>query len=84
MSEVAQATREPLVMFPIYDHPLDWPQHFVARRVFVFPGDEAPQKDPHPFATHMSLVHLRTMLPEGLNRIGPCEGDDPKILETWL
>ncbi len=75
---------EPLVMFVIYNHPKDWPDHYVARRWFVFPGEEEPRTELAPFAADMSLDRLRLKLPPGLVMLARCDGDDPVILETWL
>lgn len=75
---------EPLVMYVIYDKPIDWPHHFVARRFVVLAGEEVARADKHVFATHLSLTHLRTMLPPGLFCLARSECDEPQIVETWL
>lgn len=84
MSEVAQATREPLVMFAIYEHPTDYPNDYVVRRLFVFPGEEAARAEIQPWYIDRTLEAVRTQIPPGMFCLGRCEGDDPKILETWL
>lgn len=84
MKEAPAEQGEPLVMFVIYKHPLDWPHHFVARRLFVLAGEEEPTPDKCVFATHISLIHLRSMLPPGLACLARCPDDDPEIVETWL
>jgi hypothetical protein len=76
-------------MYVIYDHPKDFPAHFVVRQWKVVGPDEVskePQvmvaRDPH--ALTDTLEEARSALPEGLYRIPRYQGDDPVITEVWL
>lgn len=67
-----------LAIWVIYDHPTDWPNHFVARRWV----DERPTED---MVLAFDLDRLREFLAEhGFVCLARMEGDDPKIVETWL
>jgi hypothetical protein len=70
-----------LPMWVIYEHPSDYPEHFVVRCVHVTAGklvfDTACTLCP-------TLEDARASLPEGLLNIGRQEGDDPVIREVWL
>lgn len=68
-----------LPVWVVYDHPQDFPDHFVAR---LWEG-----MDNTPTATVLvadTLAELRDMLPPDLNGLERMEGDDPTIVETWL
>jgi hypothetical protein len=70
-----------MMMWVVYDHPLDYPQKYVAR-LWNINGD-------HPAATNVialadTLVEIRQMLPEGLSRLERFDGDDECIVEVWL
>ncbi len=61
----------------IYDHPIDFPDEFVARKFIL----DKPTKD---MIVMPSLDELRKMLPLGLTRLDRCLEDDPRIIEVWL
>lgn len=67
-------------MWVVYDHPIDFPDWWVARRFDgPVPTDEV--------ITAPSAPVLRSMLREAwpdLVRFSRSEGDDPKIAEVWL
>lgn len=70
-----------LVMWVIYDHPSDFPEHFVARRWV----GESPTTD-HVLADSLEDVRTKVatrfaFVPSMLPRF---ENDDPKIVEVWL
>lgn len=70
-----------LAMWTVYDHPLDYPEHFVAR-CFRVRGGENPTDH---VITAASLHQLRIMLmAAGLTCLNRNKGDDAKIVETWL
>lgn len=71
----------PLPMWVIYEHPLDFPQSYVVRRVEVFAGKLVYDAI---CTLHHSLEDARAALPEGLFCIGQQPDDDPSIRETWL
>jgi hypothetical protein len=72
-----------LTVWTVYDHPSDYPNHWVARRWVV---DEAGP------TTYRSDVFVRDDLNElrdqlsrmGLFPLGRSPEDDPTIVETWL
>lgn len=84
MKEAPSDQGEPLVMFAIYDHPTDYPHAFVCRRWFCFPGEDVPRADVNPWYIGLTLDDVRMQVPPGLVMLSRCEGDDPKIVETWL
>ena len=72
-----QLSDGPLEMFVIYDHPLDYPGHFVVRR---WMGGK-PTED---FAIADSIETARTEVPPGMYRLPRQSGEDKVILETWI
>lgn len=70
-------------MWTVYDHPSDFPDHFIARRWEVAGG-----ADPVPTSqviTATDIEALRGMLTAmGLYPLNRNEGDDPTIMESWL
>lgn len=72
-----------MAIWTIYDHPRDYPAHYVARRWELRRGDE----NPHPTDDVLLAEHLdelRRLLPPGLSRFPCVDRDDPCIVETWL
>ena len=67
----------PLEMFVVYDHPRDYPGHFVVRRWI---GGK-PTQD---FAIADSLEAARAWVPEGMYRLPHQPGKDDVITETWI
>ena len=70
-----------LLIWTIYDHPADYPEWFVARPLIIRP------KTAGPVPMHLiakDLDTLRTLLPDGLTRLGRQTDDDPVILEVWV
>ena len=70
-----------LEMWTVYDHPLDYPDYFVARKSVV--GVNAVTMTHEMFMAD-TLDELRKLLPAGLYRIHRYEQDDPMIVEVWL
>jgi hypothetical protein len=71
-------TQPGLTIWVVYDHPLDWPDHYVARRW----DGELPTED---LVVTFDLELLREHLADkGLARLDRRRNDDPVILETWL
>lgn len=67
-----------LPIWVVYDHPLDWPDHYVAR---LWVG-ERPTGD---MVLTFSLDALREHLADqGFVRLDRNKEDDPVIVETWL
>ena len=70
-----------LAMWTVYDHPRDYPEHYVAR-CFRVRGGANPTE--HAIITK-SLHQLRMMLlAAGLVCLSRSDDDDPKIVETWI
>lgn len=70
-----------LLIWTLYDHPLDYPEWFVARPHIILP------KLPTAFPMHLmarDLETLRRALPNGLVRMERLADDDPCIIETWV
>lgn len=72
------AVAEELELWTIYDHPVDHPRHFVARR---FLGDKPQAR----VVVSPDLETLRDWLSaEGKYVIPRSPDDDPTIVETWI
>lgn len=71
-----------LTLFVVYDHPLDYPRHYVCRVWRCYQGRVLP--DPNELLIREELEPIRQFLREmGLHRL-PSADPDPHILETWL
>lgn len=72
----------PFVLWCVYDHPRDFPKHWVVR------GWDALRNMPDPGATlHSTLAEARdwiTTVAPGAVHIPRCQTDDPVIKEVWL
>jgi hypothetical protein len=68
-------------MWVIYDHPIDAPDLFIARKWIIGEGVHEPTSETR---GSDDLEALRTMLPRGLVHLDRDPEDDPKILEVWL
>lgn len=87
-------TEDALVMFTIYEHPLDWPRFFVVRRCFVMAPrfDEPGIRNGDPLSPLFDVVprlattlaEARELVPYGLYRQPRQEGDDIPIVESWF
>jgi hypothetical protein len=73
--------RGALSMWTIYDHPSDYPESFVARLFEVRSGTVVATND----LVIAPLGTLRRFFASaGLHCLTRNDGDDPKIVETWL
>jgi len=71
-----------LPMWTIYDHPLDFPAHFVVR-MHVVDGSGEPKV--YCFGVVcLSLEDAREQVPVYCTRLPREPADDPMIVETWL
>jgi len=71
-----------LSIWVVYDHPSDMPDYYVARRWEVRGSHSGPTDD---VLTAPTLGALRSFLVRfGLYRLDRNEGDDAKIVESWL
>lgn len=72
-----------LSIWTVYDHPIDMPQYYVARRFKVKPGGEGGPT--HDYIRDTDLERIRkTLKDKFLTRLPRCSGDDPKIIESWI
>jgi hypothetical protein len=70
-------------VWTVYDHPVDRPDCYVARR-FLIVGKSEPIATPDALRSHY-LSALRTeMLRRRLARIPRDPHDDPVIIESWI
>lgn len=68
--------------YTIYDHPLDYPNHFVMR-VFEVSSDGSVTPTSS-LATSTSLTEIRALIPPECVCIARHPGDDLVIVETWI
>jgi len=70
-----------MTLYTIYDHPSDYPDHFVVRRHTIYPWRVSPDNGCQLAPT---LEDARALLPAGLYNLGRVAEDDPVIVETWI
>jgi hypothetical protein len=70
-----------LNLWTVYDHPLDYPEWFVARRFELVGEKTRPTLDIMLSAT---LEGVREKIPRGLYCMPRFENDEPQIVEVWL
>jgi hypothetical protein len=70
-----------LTQWTIYEHPRDYPRHWVAREWHVLRGHLEPV--PGEVRLADSLLTARQVIPAGLTMIGRNPDDDSSIVETW-
>lgn len=70
-----------LPLWIIYDHPLDMPTFYVARKWLVGRGRTEPTGD---LRVGLTLDEVRRKIPRGLVRMERSMLDDPKIAEIWI
>ena len=83
MGVAVAAAVSALQIWVVYEHPSDYPAHYVARRHDVGTDGSMPTRS---ICTSASLEGLRALLRAmGLRMLWPREArDDPVIVETWL
>jgi len=71
----------PFLVWAIYDHPKDHPNHFVVRCQTIIAGATffgSPR-------LYSSLEMARKFgVPPGMTRVSRADEDDPVIVETWI
>ena len=72
---------EAVSQYAIYDHPSDFPDHFVVREWRVADGRVEPAEDCWLTKT---LEEARAIIPAGFYNVGRWTGDDPVIVEVWI
>lgn len=70
-----------MVAYVIYDHPRDFRNWFVVRRVVMEPGAVTIGPD---LRLAPTLERARALIPGGMHRHERSAGDDPVIVECWL
>jgi hypothetical protein len=70
-----------LTMWTVYDHPADYPGHFVARKWIVDAAGARPSMEAV-FAP--TLEQVRAKLPPDLFCSPRQPGDEPQIVESWF
>lgn len=75
---------DPLAMWTIYEHPLDFPASFVARKFLVSKGAYAKTDMGYVASTLAGVRQVLTTYHPGLTRLPRNDDDDPFIVETWL
>lgn len=69
-------------MWTVYDHPIDIPDSYVARKHVVAVGGDYATAE---IIKSESLEALRILLANrGLVSLARSPEDDPKIIETWI
>ena len=71
-----------LSVWTVYDHPKDFPHNYVARR-FEISGGKPRVTDDFIVCPDVDAIR-RIMLDNGLYRFERSEGDDSKIIESWM
>lgn len=72
------AGEEDLVIYTIYDHPKDYPNHFVVRRW------DFDKLIPLDCKLADSLNAARDLIPRSCIRLERSSDDDPTVVENWL
>ena len=74
-----------LTIYVIYDHPTDYPEHWVVRHHTIIPGEARPCVIAvGPPTLHNTVDDARASLPPGLYNLPLFPNEDPKIFETWI
>lgn len=69
-------------VWAVYDHPIDYPDFFIARKFDVLPGGGRATNETH---SSTSIDSIRKVLTsKGLYKHPRHCSDDPKILEVWV
>lgn len=71
----------PLFTYTIYDHPRDYPNHWVVRRFRIASGCFIPEQE---CQIADSLEQARRLIPSGLTRFERSPDDSPEVVETWM
>ena len=71
-----------LIIYTIYDHPKDFPNHYVIKRDFI---GTLVERDQNYLFMHRNLDECRKQMTAlRLSCVGRSEEDDPVILESWI
>ena len=67
-------------MYVIYQHPRDYPEHFVVRKFIVQRRTVTATGE---FSLWPNLNRARTAIPRGMINITRHPDDEPQIVESW-
>lgn len=74
---------EKLTLYVLFDHPIDYPDHYVIRCNHVVNG--VAQVDKEIYFKHIDITRCRNLLRNsGLTCMARDPNDDPKIIESWI
>jgi len=71
-------------VWTVYDHPTDFPNNYVARRFEISEGGELKATDSIIISPDLETLRRVLLVETGLTCLARMEGDDPKIVETWI
>ena len=71
-------------IWTVYDHPLDFPHGFIARRWEIRRGAGEPAWTEDVMRAYELEPLQEQLMDMGLSRLGRNEGDEPQIVECWL
>lgn len=74
--------QDALAIWTVYAGPLDYPDHFVARKFLVGCHNQAIATNDMFVAD--TIEEVRALLPPGLTRMARTPSDDVRIVESWL
>lgn len=73
---------EPLAMWVVYDHPLDFPSNFVAREFLI---TESGSRATGKFILSPRMEDIRQMMMDYmLSPLARDPSDEPHIVESWV
>ena len=72
-----------LVMFTVYDHPLDYPDYYVVRGWTVEKGWVVRHEKLAMMSLDLESIRI-ALARQGLTCVPRSRGDDPAIIETWI
>lgn len=82
MLEPTKLEGELFSMWTVYDHPIDMPSYYVARRHVITRGKHFPMTDVY-YSTSLQTIRAE-FVKRGLVCFARDASDDPKIIETWF
>jgi hypothetical protein len=77
-------TPGPIQIYVIYDHPKDYPDHYVVRRWYVMRDDNSLYAEISPTAVCTTRKEARLAIPAGCYPVDAPAEYDPVIIERWM
>lgn len=84
MSEKDMHPQQPLQLYVVYDHPSDFPDHYVVRRMLIKDGETAFDQKYFFQSDNLDTIRHHLVFELGLVRMERDVNDDPVILETYV